>query len=124
MPHISVGELVEWMYGTLDDYAMAMSLSKYPMNQREPPFEGAVHDPSSEIEDTYVWTQLVKVTDRLSWVYLTEGKVSKQWILFAIVSLKKTGNPMSPEGWTRCFVDKLIQITHQHWVYRNYKVHI
>ena len=52
-----------------------------------------------------------------------EGNVSQQWILFATTGLKNTGNPMSPEGWTRRFMDKLIQTTHQQWIYRNYKVH-
>jgi hypothetical protein len=30
---------------------------------------------------------------------------------------------MSPEGWTRSFINKLIQITHQQYIYRHYKVH-
>ena len=32
-------------------------------------------------------------------------------------------NPTSQEGQTRHFIDKLIQITHQQWIYCNYKVH-
>ena len=30
---------------------------------------------------------------------------------------------MSPEGLTIRFITKLIQITHQQWIYQNYKVH-
>ena len=30
---------------------------------------------------------------------------------------------MSPEDWTRRLINTLIWITHQQWVYRNYKVH-
>ena len=30
---------------------------------------------------------------------------------------------MSLEGWTRNFIKKLIQTTHQQWIYRNYKFH-
>ena len=29
---------------------------------------------------------------------------------------------MSPEGWTRYFIDKLIQITQKQWIYQNYKM--
>ena len=35
MLHSSVGELVDWVYDTTDDYDMAMSLSKYLMSQGE-----------------------------------------------------------------------------------------
>jgi hypothetical protein len=123
MLHSSVGELVNWVYETTDDYDMAMSLSRYLMSQGDLTFQDAGPDSSSATEDHCVWTQLVKETDGLGWDCLLEGKVSKQWILFARTSLERTGNPMSPEGWTRRFINKLIQITHQQWIYRNYKVH-
>ena len=100
------------MYETTDDYDMAMSLSKYLMAQGEIAFEDAVPEIDRALDDPHAWTQLVKETDSLGWDCLLEGKVSKQWILFATTGLKNTGNPMSPEGWTRRFMDKLIQTTH------------
>ena len=123
MLHSSVGELVDWVHETTDDYDMAMSLSKYLMAQGEITFEDAIPAIDRAPNDLYAWTQLVKETDSLGWDCLLEGKVSNQWILFATAGLNSTGNPMSPEGWTRRFMDKLIQITHQQWIYRNYKVH-
>ena len=66
---------------------------------------------------------MVKEIDGLGWDCVLEGKVSKQWILFARTRRERTGTPMSREGQHRRFIDKLIQITHQQWIYRNYKVH-
>ena len=123
MLHSVVGELVDWVYETTDDYDMAMSLSKYLMAQGEITFEDAVPEIDRALDDPHAWTQLVKETDSLGWDCLLEGKVSKQWILFAKTGLKNTGNPMSLERWTRRFMDKRIQTTHQQWIYRNYKVH-
>ena len=119
----SVGELVYWMYQMTDDYDMATSMSKYLMSQGELIFGEDRCEPSSAPDESCDWTQLVNEIDSLGWDCLLEGKVSKQWISFAREGLKRTGNPMSPEGWTTRFIDKLIQITHQQWIYRNYKVH-
>ena len=30
---------------------------------------------------------------------------------------------MSPEGWTKRPMNRLLEITHQQWIYRNHKVH-
>ena len=108
MLHSSVGELVDWVYETMDDYDMTMSLSKYLMSQGELTLEEARYEPSSAPKDSCDWTQLVKETVSLGWDCLLEGRVSKQWILFARSGLKIIGNSMSLEGWPRRFIDKLI----------------
>ena len=60
MLHSLVGELMDWVFDTTDDYGMVMSLSKYLMAQGELTFEDTVSDPSNAPADPYVWTQLVK----------------------------------------------------------------
>ena len=67
--------------------------------------------------------QLARETDSLGWECLLEGRVSQQWLSLARADLSETSNPMSPESWTRCFIDRLLQVTHQQRSYRNYKVH-
>ena len=94
----SVVELVDRMYETTDDYDIATSLSKYLMSQEELTFGAGGCDPSSAQEDSSDWTQLVKETVSFGWDCLLEGRVSKQWILFARLGLERTGNPMSPKG--------------------------
>ena len=103
-----VGELANWVYKTTDDYGMATSLPTYLISQGELTFEDVGYKPSSAPEDSCDWTQLVKETNGLGLDCLLEGKVSKQLNLFARLGLKRTGNLMSPEGWTRHFIDKLI----------------
>ena len=113
---------MDCVYETTEDYAMATSLSKYMMSQGKLTFEEAGYEPSSTPEDSCNWTQLVKETDGLGWDCLLEGSVSTQCTSFVKLGLKRTGNLMSPEGWTRHFINKLIRMTHQQWIYRNYKV--
>ena len=97
MLHSLLVELVKWVYNRADDYDMAMLLAKYMMAYGELTFRASMPDPSSALEDPYVQTYLVKETDGLS--------------------------TMSPKGWTRRFINKFIQITHQPWIYWYYKVH-
>ena len=100
------------MYETTDDYDMASPVSKYLLSQGELAFgqEGCEH--GSAPDESSEWTQLAKETNGLGWDCLLEGKVSTQWISFTRAGLKRTGNPMSLERWTRRFIDKLIWITH------------
>ena len=68
-------------------------------------------------------TNTSEETDRLGWDCLVEKRVSSQWVEYAKDRLSKTGNPMSPEGWTKRLMDSLLKVTHQQWLYRNHKVH-
>ena len=62
MLHSLVGELVDWVYETMDDYTMVTSMSKYVMSQGDLTFEGAGYEPSSVPEDSGDQTQLAKET--------------------------------------------------------------
>ena len=53
MLHSSVGELVDWVYETTDDYDMVRPLSKYLMAQGEITFEDAVPGIDSALEDPH-----------------------------------------------------------------------
>ena len=56
MLHSLVGELVNWVYETTDDYAIVMSLSKYLRSQGELSFEDAGSELSSVTEALFDWT--------------------------------------------------------------------
>ena len=76
MLHSSVGELVDWVYETIDDYDMAMFLSKYLIAHGEIAFEDAVPEIDRALDDPHAWTQLVKEIDSLGWDCLLEGKAT------------------------------------------------
>ena len=67
MLHSSVGELVDWVHETTDDYDMAISLSKYLMAQGEITFEDAMPEIDCALDDPHAWTKLVNETDSLGW---------------------------------------------------------
>ena len=119
-----VDELVDWMYDTIANYNVSMALSSYLMAQRERKFKEDLGEFDSTLGDPRnKCLQLASETASLWWNFLLEGRVSQQWLSLASADLSETSNPMSPESWTRCFIDRLLQVTHQQQIYRNYKVH-
>ena len=127
MLHSSVQELVDWMYESTEDEEMTEVMSTYLMEQGESTMEETADDVWASwrrADATGEYTNLIEETDRLGWDCLTEGRVSTKWIEYARKRLKETGNPMSPERWTKGLMDRLLKITHQQWIYRNHKVHL
>ena len=114
----SVQELVDWMYESTDDEEMASAISDYLMHQGEITL--------GEVADNNIRAGPVRATNRRDGqtrMGFSEGRVSSQWVKYASDRLGENGNPMSPEGWTRKLMDKLLKTTHQQWIYRNHKVH-
>ena len=69
-------------------------------------------------------SQFAQETDFLGWRNFMEAKVSKR--LFAIQEewLRELDSNRTIESWTRGFLTKLLDITHQQWLYRNARLHI
>ena len=109
-----VDELVDWMYDTIANYNVSMALSSYLMAQRERKFKEYLGEFDSTLGDPRNnCLQLASETASLWWNFLLEGRVSQQWMLFAKTGLGETMNTMSLEGWTRRFIDRLLQVTRQ-----------
>ena len=62
-----VGELVDWVCETTDDYGMTTPLSKYLISQGQLTFEDAEYEPISAPEESCDWTQLIGETNSLGW---------------------------------------------------------
>ena len=115
----SVQELVDWMYESTDDEDMTILLSTYLIGQGESTLEETADEAMTNWRregEMNHYKHLIEETDRLGWDCLVEGKGSTKWIEYARDRLKETGNPMSPESWTKGLMDRLLSITHQQWV--------
>ena len=117
----SVMNLIEWVGETTGETDMAYALSCYLTAQGERTFDDAAMEMGREARVR--WQDLIEETTSLGWDCLVEGRISKVWLEFARYGLAATRNPMGTEGWAKRFVDHLLRITHQQWIYRNYKIH-
>ena len=68
--------------------------------------------------------QFSRETDHLGWRNFMEAKVSTQLFEMQAAWLIGQGSTTSIESWSRSFLMKLIDITHQQWLYRNARLHI
>lgn len=119
----SIQDLVEWMYDTTEDDDMTELVSTYLMSQGKATFGDTANSIRRTVAESENTKQLVQETDNLGWDCLLEGRVSTKWVNYAKSRLSASGNPMSPEGWMRRFIDKLMKVTLQQWIYQNHKVH-
>jgi hypothetical protein len=62
-------------------------------------------------------------TDCLGWDSLLEGGISKQWLVGASPFLRMSNKFLLPPSWGRQLINKLHNIVHKQWMYRNTFIH-
>jgi hypothetical protein len=62
-------------------------------------------------------------SDRLGYDSLLEGLISKLWLIDAAPLLLRPRQYLLPSTWGRQFINKLHNIIHKQWMYRNSVIH-
>ncbi len=62
-------------------------------------------------------------SDRLGYDSLLEGCISKLWLIVAAPLLLRPKQYLLPLAWGRKFINKLHNIIHKQWMYRNSVIH-
>jgi hypothetical protein len=62
-------------------------------------------------------------SDRLGWDSMLEGRISSRWLTVAALFLLKTRQKMLPHSWGTKLINKLHNIVHKQWIYRNLVLH-
>ena len=74
--------------------------------------------------DIPILHKFARESDRLGWRNFVEAKVSNELFVIQEAWLRSIHSRQSIETWTRGFLTKLLNITHQQWLYRNARIHI
>ena len=67
---------------------------------------------------------LARRHDRLGWKNFLEGRIVTDWEELQARHYRRFGLQRSSKRWARGLVQRLLQITHRQWTYRNSTVHI
>jgi hypothetical protein len=117
MFHISVKELSTWLTSTLGDQQVAATVEKYLLACGESQMIDCIHGTDQDLQAT------AADSDRLGWDSMLKGCISSRWLMVAVPFLLKTRQKMLPQVWGTKFINKLHNIVHKQWIYRNLVLH-
>ncbi len=66
---------------------------------------------------------LAESQDKIGWRNFTEGYISTHFYSIQCFHLSLSHNYLNGADWTRQFINKILQLTHLQWVYRNISLH-
>lgn len=110
-------ELLDW----LDDQGTPRDLMyliiAFIKGHGQMPMESLAH----ELPDKY--HAFAKAQDRIGWRRFLEGMVVRE--LFALVQVDtfQEGSTIAAEKWVKQLIQKLLELTHGMWIYRNLTIH-
>jgi len=113
----SVDDLVQWMAATNISTHLQQMISTYLMSQSKRTMISCVQTTSPLLH------ALATVQDRLGWDNFVEGRISKLFVEVVQVDLERIQSRLTPEKWCKTFIQKLLQLTHKQWLFRNSHTH-
>jgi hypothetical protein len=66
---------------------------------------------------------VARESDRLGWDSFLEGRITSLWLLMVLPMLRKLSKSLLPPSWGRQLINKLHNIVHKQWIYRNTCIH-
>ena len=114
---ITVKVLTDWMAETHMDPILIEMVEEYLLAQGTKQMIDCLHVRHTNFE------LVAKVSDRLRWDCLLEGRISTIWLEVVKPLLAESGSYLSPIRWGQQFIEKLLNITHKQWIFRNSHVH-
>jgi hypothetical protein len=61
--------------------------------------------------------------DCLGWDSFLEGRITSLWLSLVCPMLRKSWHSLLPPSWGRQLINKLHNIVHKQWIYRNTCIH-
>jgi hypothetical protein len=117
MYHISVKELISWLEMTLGKRQVASTIETYLMSH------GAVRTSDCLYGSCPNLASAAAASDRLGFENFVEGRISPHWLAVAAPLIRGSQQFLLPPAWGRQFINKLHNIDHKQWIYRNSFIH-
>ena len=115
--HSTVDRLLDWMESIHTDVHLIKCLEQYLLE----------HGEGSMLEIARPYPHLLKWSqdhDILGWDNFLEGRISASLLSLQQASLTKENSPIHIKTWSTHFIQRVLDITHQQWLFRNTRVHI
>lgn len=113
----SVDKLVEWMYAHDSNKDLVVSLQQYLCTRGEGSMLEIVHGK----DYLHSWATQ---HDILGWDNFLEGRIGHQVFELQRKHLQHIQSRRKIKSWAVQFIQQVLRITHQQWLYRNTKIHI
>ena len=62
---------------------------------------------------------VARESDRLGWDSFLKGRITFLWLSMVLPMLRKSLHSLLPPSWGRQLINKLHNIVHKQWIYRN-----
>ena len=113
----SVGKLLEWMSNNESNYDLMSSIEQYLGTRGEGSMMDIVRGKTHLIE----WAQ---EHDILGWDNFLEGRIGDQLFRVQDRHLRCIQSRRHIKTWAISFIQQVLNITHEQWLYRNTRIHI
>ncbi len=117
MFHTSAKELTTWFILTLGEHCVATTIEQYLMSCGQTRMIDCVNGTNQDLRAVAI------SSDHLRYDSLLEGLISKLWLTIAAPLLLRPRQYLLPLAWGRQFINKLHNIIHKQWIYRNSVIH-
>jgi hypothetical protein len=113
----SVNQLRVWMEHNDSDADIIRCIQTYLTTHGE----GSMEEIAKGQRRLHQWA---REHDILGWDSFLEGRVSQRLFHLQAQHLQISKSKKHISTWARCFIQQLLNITHQQWLYRNARIHI
>jgi len=69
------------------------------------------------------FTEVAEGQDGIDWGEFLHGKVSKKFWKIQDAHCTLSGTNVNGDDWTKQFIQRLVEISHAQWLYRNFTLH-
>jgi hypothetical protein len=114
---ILLKELSSWLIEMLGEHSVMATIKTYLLSQGEVLMADCIHGTSQDL------IEAAAEIDCLGWDSLLEGRISKQWLVVVSSFLRRSNTFLLPPSWGRQLINKLHNIVHKQWIYRNTFIH-
>jgi hypothetical protein len=86
-------------------------------------YHGVPFSPLGNTYDRLRPRTVARESDRLGWDSFLEGRITSLWLSMVLPMLCKSLHSLLPPSWGRQLINKLHNIVHKQWIYRNTCIH-
>jgi hypothetical protein len=117
MFQVTVQDLCLWLENTLGERYISATIKMYHLAHGETLMIDCIHGVNPDL------MAVARESDLLGWDSFLEGRITSLWLSMVLPMLRKSLHSLLPPSWGRQLINKLHNIVHKQWIYRNTCTH-